>query len=103
MNQKTVLQMVRERQEKGSSYRTLAKKYKVSASHIHRIMKKDERLPALKPAAELPEENLPDDIASLKAELRKAKLNITLLNNVIDIASEELGIDIRKKSGTRQS
>ncbi len=95
--------MMRERQEKGSSYRTLAKKYKLSVAHIHRTMKKQERLSALKQAAEQPDENLPDDISLLKAELRKAKLNITLLNNVIDIASEELGVDIRKKSGTRQS
>lgn len=102
MNQKTVLQMLQDREKNGSSYRTLAKKYKVSASHIHRIMKKHERLCVVKQAQQ-PEPDLPDDLTSLKAELRKARLNITLLNHVIDIASEELGVDIRKKSGTRQS
>jgi hypothetical protein len=49
------------------------------------------------------EADLPDDVNTLKEELRKAKLKIELLDTVIDIASKELGVDIRKKSGTRQS
>jgi hypothetical protein len=48
-------------------------------------------------------EELPDDIASLKALLRKERLKNELLNNIIDIADKELGTNIRKKSGTRRS
>jgi hypothetical protein len=46
---------------------------------------------------------LPDDVQQLKEELRKARLKIELQDIIIDIASKELGVDIRKKSGTRQS
>ena len=49
------------------------------------------------------EDDLPDDIVVLKEALRKEKLKNELLNAVIDVASKELGVDIRKKSGTRQS
>jgi transposase len=46
---------------------------------------------------------MPDDIAALKEELGKARLKIELQDIMIDLASKELGVDIRKKSGTRQS
>ena len=38
----------------------------------------------------------------LQEELRKAKLHNKLLNAMIDIDKEQLNIDIRKKSGTKQ-
>lgn len=44
-----------------------------------------------------------DELSVLKAQLHQEQLKNELLNNMIDIASKELGIDIRKKSGTRQS
>jgi transposase-like protein len=47
-------------------------------------------------------EQLPTDINQLREELRKAKLHNKLLNAMIDIAEEQLKIDIRKKSGTKQ-
>lgn len=46
---------------------------------------------------------VPDDINSLKEELRKARLKIELQDLMIDISSKELGVDLRKKHGTRQS
>jgi len=49
------------------------------------------------------EEVMPSDVKALQAELRKARLHTKVLSAVIDIAEEELGVDIRKKYGTRQS
>ncbi|MBE8719732.1 COG3415 family protein [Sphingobacterium pedocola] len=47
----------------------------------------------------------PDDgeLEALKAALSEAQLKITALNTLIDVAEEELNINIRKKSGARQS
>ena len=47
-------------------------------------------------------EPLPSDVQQLQEELRKARLHNKLLNAMIDIAEEQLNIDIRKKSGTRR-
>ena len=43
------------------------------------------------------------DVKLLQAELRKARLYNEVLQEVIKIAEEELGLPIRKKSGTKQS
>ena len=51
---------------------------------------------------DLPREELPTDVKQLQEELRKAKLHNKLLNAIIDIAEDQLKIDIRKKSGTKQ-
>ena len=51
---------------------------------------------------DLTKEELPTDVKQLQEELRKAKLHNKLLNAIIDIAEEQLKIDIRKKSGTKQ-
>jgi len=45
----------------------------------------------------------PDRIKSLEAELAAAKLKIAGLETLIDLAEQELDVDIRKKSGTKQS
>ena len=58
--------------------------------------------PKIKPTETLPQEELPADVKQLQEELRKAKLHNKLLNAIIDIAEEQLKIDIRKKSGTKQ-
>jgi hypothetical protein len=42
------------------------------------------------------------DVKKLQEELRKAQLHNKLLNAIIDIAEDQLKIDIRKKSGTKQ-
>jgi len=47
-------------------------------------------------------EQLPSDVKILQEELRKAKLHNELLNAIIDIAEEQLKINIRKKSGTKR-
>jgi transposase len=99
MNKRKALRIVQEREVRGTSFRTLAKKYGISHSRIYRMVKKEETggLP------EGREEELPDDVKQLKELLRKERLKTELLNNIIDIADKELGTNIRKKSGTRRS
>jgi UDP-glucose 6-dehydrogenase len=58
--------------------------------------------PKIQSTDDLPVEELPTDVKQLREELRKAKLHNKLLNAIIDIAEEQLKIDIRKKSGTKQ-
>jgi hypothetical protein len=83
----------------GLSFRTLALKYGISYGRAYRIVKSQKPTYQQPPA----DEYLPDDVAKLKAMLRKERLKNELLNNIIDIADKELGTNIRKKSGTRQS
>ncbi|HEY6435006.1 MAG TPA: hypothetical protein VIY47_00320 [Ignavibacteriaceae bacterium] len=45
---------------------------------------------------------LPTEVKLLQEELRKSKLYNELLNTMIDIAEDQLKIDIRKKSGTKR-
>ncbi len=44
-----------------------------------------------------------DDVVALKKALKEAEMKIKALNTMIDIAEEQLKIDIRKKSGAKQS
>ena len=83
----------------GLSFRSLALKYGISYSRAFRIVKSQQPESQEKPV----QEELPDDIAKLKAMLRTERLKNELLNNIIDIADKELGTNIRKKSGTRRS
>jgi len=83
----------------GLSFRTLALKYGISYTRAFRIVKSQKPTYQEKALAE----ELPDDVAQLKAMLRKERLKNELLNNIIDIADKELGTNIRKKSGTRRS
>lgn len=51
-----------------------------------------------------PEElNLEERIKQLEADLRMSKLKVEALETMIDIAEDQLKIDIRKKSGTQRS
>jgi transposase-like protein len=49
------------------------------------------------------DEAIPSDIETLQAELRKSRLHNKLLNEMLNIAEEELNVPIRKKHGARQS
>jgi transposase-like protein len=86
-----------------TTYRKLGSKHGVDFRAIHqwvtRFQGKAVRKikPKNKPEADLPKEELPTDVKQLREELRKAKLNA-----IIDIAEDQLKIDIRKKSGTKQ-
>jgi transposase-like protein len=91
-----------------TTYRKLGAKYGIDFRRIHswvmkyqgKPVKKDK--PKIKQETPLENEELPTDVKQLQKELRKAKLHNKLLNAIIDIAEEQLKIDIRKKSGTKQ-
>ena len=88
------------------SFRELGKKYGTNFRNIHRWVmayqgKKNKSKTNLK-KEEAIDSALPQDVEQLQAELRKAQLQNKLLNAMIDIAEEQLKIDIRKKSGTKQ-
>jgi transposase len=102
MDKKQAAQIMHDYQVLGLSCRTLGKKYGMGHTRIYRMIKSNQEK-QLKPEEALPEEAMPEDVKSLKEALRKERLKTELLNTVIDIASKELGVDIRKKSGTRQS
>lgn len=84
----------------GLSIRSLALKYGLSSSCVFRLLKSKKIDP--RKALQAGEE-MPDDVAELRALLRRERLKNELLNNIIDIADKELGTNIRKKSGTRRS
>jgi transposase len=44
-----------------------------------------------------------EDVVALRRELELAKLKIEALNTLIDVAEDQLKIDIRKKSGAKRS
>jgi transposase len=44
-----------------------------------------------------------DQVRQLQQELAEAQLKLAALNTLIDVAEEQLKIDIRKKPGARQS
>jgi hypothetical protein len=99
MNKNKVAKILQDRELTGSSFRSLALKYGVSYIRIYRMVNKSKETDKTESKAE----ELPDDVALLKALLRKERLKNELLNNIIDIADKELGTNIRKKSGTRRS
>jgi transposase-like protein len=91
------------------SFRKLGEKHGVDFRVIHywvsrfqgkNVTKKKSK--EKKHSEQNPQDNLPTDVKQLQEELRKAKLHNKLLNAMIDIAEDQLKIDIRKKSGTKQ-
>lgn len=89
-----------------TSYRKIGNKYGIDFRLVHswvmkyqgKDMKKDTKVRVQKKD----DEPLPKDVKKLQEELRKARLHNELLNAIIDIAEEQLHIDIRKKSGTKR-
>jgi|HubBroStandDraft_1064217.scaffolds.fasta_scaffold868899_1 hypothetical protein len=104
MDKKRLTTLIQEYESGGVGYRTLARKYKVSLGFISKMIRKNKSQPqVVKPKPRVKEEALPDDPELLKEEIRKLKLKIELQDIIIDISSEELGVDLRKKRGARQS
>jgi hypothetical protein len=105
MDKKQKVLLIREYESGGIGYRTLAKKYRISLSSVSRMIvgSKKDQLNRLVLQPEPEEDNLPDDVRILKEEIRKLKLKVELQDIIIDISSKELGIDLRKKPGARQS
>ena len=86
------------------SHRQIAKKYNLPSHNTSKyfvlwyrrwLKKKD-----TDPDAPVLKSN--DQTLELERQLRQANLKITALEMMIKIAEEELGIDIVKKSGTKQ-
>ncbi len=85
------------------SYRQLGKKHGINNKTIHHwVMKHEGRSPIKKKVEDSSDPLISKDIKELQEQLRKARLENKLLNAIIDIAEEQLNIDIRKKSGTKQ-
>ena len=88
------------------SYRKMGIKYGIDFRLVHSwVMKyqgkkrKNTPKPKEQKVDEVP---LSNEVKQLQQELRKAQLHNKLLNAIIDIAEEQLHIDIRKKSGTKR-
>ena len=94
----------------GRSYRELAAECGVNFRTIHRWVLEDGRkrrktrseIRAVRGEVTNGEEELPVEIKQLQAELRKAELHNKLLNAMIDIAEEQMGVSIRKKAGAKR-
>lgn len=88
------------------SYRKIGIKYGIDFRIVHSwVMKYQGKVPKIKPkpkVQKLEEAPLSNEVKQLQQELRKAQLHNKLLNAIIDIAEEQLKIDIRKKSGTKR-
>lgn len=71
---------------------------------IKRAKAENADLSAIIPMKKPEKENLnPPDTKALERQLAEAQLKIRALETMIDIAEEQLNIDIRKKSGAKQS
>jgi transposase len=105
MDKQQRILLVKEYDKGGRSYRILARKYGVSLGYISKVIRsnKEHRLKQVEPAAVAKEDDLPDDVKILKEEIRKLRLKVELQDIIIDISSKEMGVDLRKKRGTRQS
>lgn len=87
------------------SYRKLGIKYGIDYRLIHSWVMKyqgKKRIGTPMPKEKKEEVPLSNEVKQLQRELRKAQLHNKLLNAMIDIAEDQLKIDIRKKSGTKQ-
>lgn len=98
-------------EEGGVSLRDLEAEYGINFRKIHRWVKEAEAVGGIaewekqRAQGELTAEQskqLPKDVRRLQKELEEARLYNKLLNAMIDIAEEQMGIDIRKKPGAKR-
>jgi len=104
MNKKTAARLINEWRNHGTSHRKLAAKYGFNPSTVYRMIKRDkqkQKEEQIEASLAQQQQTMPDDVEALKKALLEERLKNELLNTVIDVASKELGVDIRKKSGTR--
>ena len=103
--------VVRKYKTGGFTLRELESEYGVSSSTIHRWVKQAEaaggidELERLEARGELTARQralLPADVRELQKELKEALLYNELLNAMIDIAEDQMGVDIRKKPGAKR-
>lgn len=107
MDNKTKIRIKYDHEVNGLSYRKLGEKYGLGHTTIFTMLnrkgKKSPKKEVLPDRIKVAEEPLSEEIHTLKARLREALLLIELQDNMLTIASKELGVDLRKKHGTRQS
>ena len=94
-------EVVEEYLKGGVSLRELGEKYGINHRTIHRWVKAQERWDVVGVRAPLMEE-MPKDVRKLQRELYEARLTAKLYETMIEIAEEEMGIVIRKKSGAKR-
>lgn len=93
----------------GTSFRKLSAKYGIKHQTIHTWLQtfQGRRREKIKVnhfiGRPKKSERSVSDVKQLQQELVKAQLHNKLLNAMIDIAEEQLGVPIRKKSGAKQS
>ena len=108
------IKIIKEYQAGGETYRSLSKKYGIGSSLIVGWVKKIQcnLIPKKKPSRILDKfivvnmDNKKDghsELAHLQRALEDALLKNKALETMITIAEEQLKINIRKKSGTKQS
>jgi transposase-like protein len=89
-----------------SSYRKIGIKYGIDFRIVHlwvmNYLGKEGKEKKNSKKVEAEAIPLSNEVKQLQKELRKAQLHNKLLNAMIDIAEEQLQIDIRKKSGAKQ-
>ena len=89
-----------------TSYRKIGIKYGIDFRLVHSwVMKyQGKKRKYISKPKETKEQDIPvsNEVKQLQQELRKAQLHNKLLNAMIDIAEDQLKIDIRKKSGTKR-
>ena len=68
----------------------------------HKQFTEMKKAAAQSPEKSLRERTLEVKVAQLERELRNEKLKSMAYSTMIDVAEEELGIEIRKKSGAKQ-
>jgi transposase-like protein len=89
----------------GVTLRELAQRYGIKRTTLHRWIKADERgegqtgVVANRSEAI---EAMPKEVGRLQRELHEARLEAKLYKAMIEIAEEQLGVQIRKKRGARQ-
>jgi transposase-like protein len=95
------------------SYRELETRYGISTSTLQRwvqagVRQTREGGETITGGVERTEEGVSDasqpwsELKRLRSELRRAELHNKLLNAMIDIAEDQMGVKIRKKPGARQ-
>lgn len=106
MDKKKEIQIRYDWEVNGTSYRTLGKKHGIAHTTIFNMLNSKQENPKKVQAVEVTDpveaDRFEGDEKALREELRKVRLENELLKLVIDISGKELGVDLRKKRGTRQ-
>lgn len=98
-------EVVEEYLKGGTTLRKLSAKHGIASATIHRWVKAYESGGDAVMRRRMRTEvtsTMPEDVKRLQRELYEERLRTKLLETMIDIAENEMGIVIRKKSGAKQ-